>query len=186
VLAGARKHHAPVSLLVLVAAASAAGFALILLLGRGQRISPAAEGGAPQEPAEDLAWVRALGPEGFERLLRSLFAEMGFAPQPGTRGRGSVEFLAVDPRPIQGGRLYVHGAWAPPGAGVGGDEVRTLLDAARGEAAGKAVLVTLGHFSADAREAARDNPVDLVDGAELAALVRKRLPQSWATRTLAH
>jgi Restriction endonuclease len=46
------------------------------------------------------------------------------------------------------------------------------------------VLVSLGRFSDDAREAARDAPVDLIDGDDLAALVKKHLPQAWATRTV--
>jgi restriction system protein len=97
---------------------------------------------------------------------------------------GGVDLLAVDARPIRGGRVWVHGAWRAPGDAVDGAAVRALLDAARGEAAGKAVLVTLGRFTAEAREAARDAPVELVDGSELAALVKRHLPQAWATREI--
>jgi restriction endonuclease Mrr len=173
-----------VSLLVLVAVAAAVGFALILLAGRGQPVSPAAPASAPDDGPADLAWVRDLGAGGLERLLRRLFEEMGLEAGAGERTDASVSFAATDPRPIRGGRIYVHGVLAAPGARVDGDEVRALADAARAEAAGKAVLVTLGAFSEDAREAAKDQPVELVDGDALAALVKKHLPQVHATKNV--
>jgi restriction system protein len=112
-----------------------------------------------------------------------LFGEMGFEVERADRtAGGGVDLVAVDARPIRGGRIWVHGAWPAPGGAVDGDAVRALLDSARGEAAGKAVLVTLGSFTAEAREAARDTPVELVDGAELAALLKRHLPQAWATK----
>jgi restriction endonuclease len=173
-----------VNLLVLVLVAAAVGFVLILLAGRGQPVSPASLGSASAEEAADLAWVRTNGLEAFDRLLRRLFEEMGFEPGSSERTETTVAFWANDPRPIRGGRIYVHGVLAEPGASLDGDEVRALADAARGEAAGKAVLVTLGGFSEDAREAAKDQPLELVDGGSLAELVRKHLPQVHATRTV--
>jgi len=173
-----------VSVLVLVAAATLVGFLLILLAGRGQPISPASPGGAPQAEAGELAWVRTFGGEGYRRLLVALFGEMGFDAEPGRSGTETVEFQAVNPAPIRGGRILVHGVLASSGAAVAGDAVRLLLDTARAESVGRAVLVTLGRFSEDAQEAARDNPVDLIDGDALAALMKKHLPQAYATRTL--
>jgi hypothetical protein len=173
-----------VNLLVLVLVAAAIGFVLILLVGRGQPVSPAALAGAGPDEAADLAWVRTGGLETFERLLKRLFEEMGFEAGASERTSTTVAFPADDPRPIRGGRVYVHGVLAAPGARVDGDEVRALVDAARGESAGKAVLVTLGGFSDDAREAAKDQPMELVDGGALAELVKKHLPQAHATRTI--
>jgi len=173
-----------VGLLLLAAAATAIGFLLILLVGRGQPVSPAASGTAAQPEPGDLSWVRAGGTAALQRLLSSLFAEMGFAPEAMPSGAGAVELLASDPTPIRGGRVYVRGLLSDGGAPVDADEVRTLLDAARAEAVGKAVLVTLGRFSPEARDAARGQPVDLLDGDELAALMKRHLPQAWATRTL--
>ncbi len=171
-------------LLLLAAAATALGFLLILLVGKGQPVSPAASGAAAASEPADLGWVRAGGAAALQRLLASLFAEMGFAPEALQSGAGAVELLASDPTPIRGGTLYVRGLVAADGGPVDADEVRTLLDAARAEAVGKAVLVTLGRFSPEAREAARGQPVDLLDGEELAALVTRHLPQAWATHAL--
>lgn len=172
------------NLLVLVIVAAAIGFLLILLAGRGQPVSPASLQSAGPEEQADLAWVRTSGPQAFERLLKRLFEEMGFEPGSSELTDSTVAFWANDPRPIRGGRIYVHGVLGAPGARVDGDEVRALADAARGEAAGKAVLVTLGGFSEDAREAAKDQPLELVDGGALAELVKKHLPQVHATRTV--
>lgn len=184
-LAEPEEHHVRVSLLLLAFGATAVGFLLILLIGRGQPFSPAALESAHLKETADLAWVRTYGVEGFHRMLVRLFAEMGFAPERSEPGRETVDFYAVDPTPIRGGRIYVHGVFAPtPGASVGADDVRALIDAARAEFVGKAVLVTLGGFSDEARDTARENPIDLLDGEALAALVRKHLPQAYATRTL--
>ncbi len=176
------------SVLVLVAVATALGFLVILLAGRGQRVSPAAAGAARLPGTGDgtgeLDWVRPYGGEGLQRLLVALFGELGFDAEAAEASPGAVEFLAMSPAPIRGGRILVHGDLGAGGSPVDGDAVRSLLDTARAESVGRAVLVTLGRFSADAREAARDNPVDLIDGAELAALTRKHLPQVYATRTL--
>jgi len=173
-----------VGLLLLAGVATVLGFLLILLVGRGQPVSPAATAGTAVAAPAGLGWLRDGGTEALERALRALFAEMGFAPEPGEQGGGAVEFLASDPTPIRGGRIYVRGLLAADGGPVDADEVRTLLDAARAEAVGKAVLVTLGRFSAEAREAASGQPVDLLDGDELAALVKRHLPQAWATRAV--
>jgi hypothetical protein len=171
-----------VVLLVLAAAAAAVGFALILLIGRGEPVSPAASVDRASPGPTELAWIGAAGIGGFQRILRALFAEMGFAPEPGQGSPDAVEFFARDPTPIRGGRIYVRGLLAPPADLVGAEEVRALVETARGESLGKAVLVTLGRFSAEARDAARDQPVDLLDGDELAALVKRHLPQAYATR----
>jgi restriction system protein len=177
-----------VDVLVLVAVAVGVGFAVLALAG-ARRPPPgypvdggAAEEGARGAAAPGLAWLAAHGEAGLERLLLALFAELGFEPGPAARRGGAVEFEAVDPAPIKGGRVRVLGL--PAGEEVDADSVRALLDAARADGAGKAVLVTPGRFAEEARAAARDAPIDLVDGEALAALVRKHLPQAWATRTI--
>ena len=172
------------SIVIVALGATLLGFLLILLIGGGQRVSPAAPGNAPFAAATELGWVRSYGIEGFERMLLSLFGEMGFEPERSERGQGTVDFYAVDSTPIRGGRIYVRGIFAAAAVPVDAEEVLTLIDTARAESVGKAVLVTLGRFSDDARDTAKDNPVDLLDGDALATLVRKHLPQAYATRTI--
>lgn len=169
------------AVLLTVAVAVALGAALIAVAGRSTRRARPAAG--PVALGE-LAWIRDGGAAGLERLLEALFSAMGFEVERSGRGDGWVDLQAVDPAPIRGGRLHVRGLLAGPGELLGADEVRALVDAARADGAGKAVLVTLGAVSAEARAAAQGAPVDLVDELALAALVRRHLPQVAATRTV--
>lgn len=172
------------SLVIVAVGATILGFLLMLLIGKGHPVSPAAPDPAPLEGKTDLSWVRSHGVAGFQRMLMTLLSEMGFDPERSELGPGTVDLYAVDPTPIRGGRIFVHGVMGDANVPVNGEYVISLLDTARAESAGKAVLVTLGRFSSDAREAARGNPIDLLDGDELAALVKKHLPQAYATRSL--
>src|SRR5439155_17943348 len=141
-------------ILVVAVLATLVGFALILLIGRGQPVSPAAPENLGRGDSTDTAWVRRYGSEGLQRLLVTLFTEMGFHPERSERGAGSVDLFANDPTPIRGGRLYVHGLLGQPGVPTDADEVRNMIDTARAEFVGKGVLVTLGTFTSDARDAA--------------------------------
>ena len=171
-------------ILVVAFGATVVGFLLILLIGKGQPVSPAAPQNAALEAATDLSWVRSYGVEGFQRMLLTLFTEMGFQAERSERGPSTVDLYASDPTPIRGGRIYIHGVFSQQGATVDADDVRIAIETARAESIGKAVLLTLGRFSSDARDTAKGQPVDLLDGDELAKLVKKHLPQAYATRTL--
>ena len=169
-------------ILLVAAVATVVGFLLILLIGRNQPVSPAAIDRPDAVRASELDWVRGFGVEGFQRLLLTLFTEMGFQAERSERGSHTVDLFANDPTPIKGGRLYVRGVLTPGGAALGDDEVRNLIETFRAESVGKGVLVTLGAFTGEARDAARGNPVDLVDGDALGKLMKKHLPQAYATR----
>ena len=171
-------------ILVVAAIATAVGFLLILLIGRNQPVSPAAPENLLREGRGEVAWVRGYGIEGMQRLLLTLFTEMGFHPERSARGAGTVELFASDPTPIRGGRLYVQGLLGTPGVATDADEVRNVIETARAEFVGKGVLVTLGSFTTDARDAARGNPVDLIDGDDLGKLMRKHMPQAFAQRKI--
>ena len=171
-------------ILIVAALATVVGFLLILMIGRGQPVSPASPANLAREGQGELSWVRGYGIEGFQRLLLTLFAEMGFHPERSERGSRTVDLFVNDPTPIRGGRLYVQGLLFAPGVPVDAEEVRNLIESARAELVAKGVLATLGTFTTEAREAARGNPVDLLDGDELAKLVRKHLPQAWAQRKI--
>jgi len=170
-------------ILLVAAVATGIGFVLILLIGKGQPISPASPENLAREGHGEMAWVRGYGIEGFQRLLLTLFTEMGFNPERSERGASTVDLFANDPTPIRGGRLYVHGLFGKNGP-TDADEVRNMIESARAEFVGKGVLVTLGTFTSDAQEAARGNPIDLIDGDALARLVRKHLPQAFAQRKI--
>lgn len=171
-------------ILIVAVVATCVGFLLILLIGKNQPISPAAPENLAREEHTTTGWVRGYGIEGFQRLLLTLFTEMGFHPEWSERGSATVDLFANDPTPIRGGRVYVHGHLGRAGVPVDVEEVRNCIETARAEFVGKGVLVTLGNFTTEARDAARGNPVDLVDGEELGRLMRKHLPQAFAQRKI--
>jgi hypothetical protein len=168
-------------ILLVALIATAIGFALILFIGRNQPVSPASSENLAREGLSDMAWVRGYGIEGLQRLLLTLFTEMGFRAERSERGAQSVDLFVNDPTPIRGGRLYVHGDLGAP---TDAEEVRNAIETVRAESVGKGVLVTLGNFTTEAREAAKGNPVDLIDGDELGKLVRKHLPQAFAQKKI--
>ncbi len=154
----------------------ALGFVLIAFLARSP--VPATAG----MPTGEGSWIARLRPDEFGKLLSLLFAELKFEIESSTQRGGDVDLFAVNPTPITGARLYVRGVFHPPLGMVGEEEVRIALDTARAELAGKAVVVTPGGFTPEARATAQGSPVDLLDGAALAALVKKHLPQVAAER----
>ncbi len=166
---------------VVVVVAVVLGFALIVLLGQAR--SPGAAGSAaPMGLAPEDAWLAKLTPEELDKLLALVFAEMKFeVERHGARG-GMVDLWAVNATPITGMRAYVRGIPSPALGVVGEEEVRTAIDTARAEQAGKAIVVTAGGFSPEARAAAAGASADLVDGPALGKLIRKHLPQVAAER----
>ncbi|MHB8419430.1 MAG: restriction endonuclease [Myxococcales bacterium] len=165
------------SIILIALLGLAVGFVLIALIARAP--PPGAASGAPGE-----SWISALQPEEFQRLLSLVFAEMKFDVESSTLRGGDVDLFAVNPTPITGARLYVRGVFHPPLGLVGEEEVRIALDTARAEMAGKAIVVTPGGFTPEARASAQGTPVDLVDGPALLGLVKKHLPQTAAERHL--
>src|SRR5438270_12802760 len=95
-------------ILVVAVLATLVGFALIFLIGRGQPVSPAAPENLGRGAATDTAWARRYGAEGLQRLLVTLFSEMGFHPERSARGAASVDLFANDRTPIKRRRIYVH------------------------------------------------------------------------------
>jgi hypothetical protein len=166
------------SIIVIALGALVVGFMLIAF------ISKAAPSASALATASGDNWIARISPEEFQRLLVSLFTEMKFDVDSSSLRAGDVDLFAVNPTPITGARIYVRGVFHPPLGLVGEDEVRIALETARAEMAGKAIVVTPGGFTPDAKASARGTPVDLLDGVALLALVKKHLPQIAAERRL--
>ncbi|MHB1844944.1 MAG: restriction endonuclease [Deltaproteobacteria bacterium] len=156
------------------------GFLLIAFISR---TAPAAAG-LDQAGAGPEAWLGRLRPDELQKLLSLLFAEMKFEIESSSLRAGDVDLFAVNPTPITGARIYVRGVAHPPLGRVGEEEIRIALETARAEMAGKAIVVTPGGFTPEARASASGTPVDLLDGAALLGLVKKHLPQVAAEKHL--
>ncbi|HEX9508181.1 MAG TPA: restriction endonuclease, partial [Myxococcales bacterium] len=75
-----------------------------------------------------------------------------------------------------GQRIYVRCLLTPEAGAVQSAEVQSALDTARGENLAKAEVITTGNFSDEARLISKQTAVELIDGATLAELIRKNLP----------
>src|SRR5260370_21616276 len=102
-------------ILLVALIATAIGFALILFIGRNQPISPASSENLAREGLSDMAWVRGYGIEGLQRLLLTLFTEMGFRAERSERGAMSVELFMNDPTPSRAGAAYLQDVVRSPG-----------------------------------------------------------------------
>src|SRR5207248_11595350 len=92
-------------ILIVAVVATAVGFLLILLIGRGQPVSPAAPENLAREGHGAMPWVRGCGIEGFQRLLLTLFTEMCFDPERSERSKGTAGLFGTAPSHVAGGHL---------------------------------------------------------------------------------
>ncbi|WP_117210111.1 restriction endonuclease [Allorhizocola rhizosphaerae] len=122
-----------------------------------------------------LTCLRALSPEGFERLSQLLLREAGFenvvvtgrSGDGGIDGKGAYRFALVSFPVFFQCKRYT--------GSVTAGEVRDFRGAMDGRG-GNGLFITTGAFTRDARkEAARDGakPIDLIDGTELCDLLRR-------------
>src|SRR6267143_510843 len=100
-------------ILIVAVLATLVGFALIFLIGRGQPVSPAAPENLGRGDSTDTAWVRRYGAEGLQRLLVTLFTEMGFHPERCERGAESVDMLANATTTLKPGTTHVRDVPTP-------------------------------------------------------------------------
>src|SRR5207249_8512562 len=80
------------------------GFVLIALLGQARPTEGAGAAGAPMGLSEENAWLARVGPDGFERLLSMLFAEMKFDVDRSSEQDGLVDLRSEERRVGKEGR----------------------------------------------------------------------------------
>jgi len=105
-----------------------------------------------------------------------LFGELGFSLIRGENQPNRVDLRVVDPTPVTGQSLYIRCLLVPEAGAVESAEVQAALDTAKGENLAKAVVVTPGQFSDEAKLVSQSSSVELIDGPALGQLLRKHLP----------
>lgn len=158
------------------------GLLVILLLSV---VAPRPAG--PVDPATGMAeaphaWIARLDAGGLARLLEMLLAELKLEVRDSRVSAAGVDLWVFNPTPITGGRTYVRALARPPQGVVGEEEIRLVLETARAELAGKALVATGGVFSSAARAAAEGAPIELLDGPALLRLLERHLPPVAAAR----
>ncbi|MFF2626553.1 restriction endonuclease [Kitasatospora griseola] len=114
----------------------------------------------------------AMDPIEFEKLIAELFRRRGFRTSTTARsGDEGVDVLAEDPDPITGGKIVIQAKryrhTVSPSA------VRDLESTMRRQGANRGILVTTSGFGPGSRKHAEGQPLTLVDGPMLLALLRE-------------
>jgi hypothetical protein len=133
-------------------------------------------------PTETLP-TAGVAPEGLSRLSLAelgsvserLFSELGLTTASRSVAADRIDLILEDPTPVTGQRVYVRCLLTPAAGAVESAEVQAALDTARHAQLTKAIVVTPGQFSDEARLVALDSSVELIAGPQLAELLRSHL-----------
>ncbi len=147
-------------------------FLVLALFARGGPTETIAAKGLPPE----LSGVAKLSLHELGSVANRLFNELGFQTVSQNAFSDRYDLIVEDPTPITGQRIYIRCVLTPEAGAVQSAEVQAALDTARGENLAKAEVITTGTFSNEAKLVSQQTAVELIDGATLAALIRKHLP----------
>jgi restriction system protein len=111
-----------------------------------------------------------LTPTEFEGLIQNLFSRMGLDTKQTRPSRdGGVDCVAVDHRPIFGGKVVIQAKRYRHTVDV--SAVRDLFGTVQNEGASKGILVTTSGYGPTSFEFASGKPLELIDGANLLYLL---------------
>jgi hypothetical protein len=147
-------------------------FLLLALFARGGATEPVTPSGVPAH----AAGIAKLTLSELASITSRLFNELGFARTAQNDFPDRVDLVMEDPTPITGQRVYIRAVLTPESGAVESAQVQAALDTARGENLSKAIVVTTGPFSDEARLVAKDAALELIDAAVLAQMIQAHLP----------
>jgi hypothetical protein len=165
------KGSAIVSSLVLAVVIVVALFLFLALFARGGPTETIRAGTDPE-----TAGLRNLSLAELGSIVARLFGELGFNVVRTEDKPDRVDLTVVDPTPVTGQSFYIRCLAIPEAGAVQSAEVQAALDTAKGENLAKAIVVTPGRFSDEARLVSQSSTLELIDGPALAQLLRKHLP----------
>ena len=138
--------------------------------GKGQLAPVAPHEDAPAPAARPRGF--AADPREFELQVAQALQARGLSVEvTGGAGDEGVDIIARDPAPVTGGTYLVQCKRYAPDRKVGVAEVRELYGALQEKRASKGILATTASFSTPAIRFAEDKPLELLDGAQLAAFI---------------
>ena len=111
----------------------------------------------------------------FERIVTSLLAKMGFqAEMTKSSGDGGIDIVASLRKPIVGGRYLIQCKRFDPATQIGAPLIREFYGALVADrTAIKGIFVTTSTFTTQARDFARNLPLELIDGSQLQVLLEE-------------
>lgn len=114
----------------------------------------------------------SMDPYAFEHLIGDLLERMGYDTTVTQSSRdGGIDVIAVDPRPITGGKIVVQVKRYSNTVGV--SAVRDLFGTMTSEGANKGILITTSGFGPDAHAFAAGKPMELIGGTQLLSLLHE-------------
>ena len=144
--------------------------------GKGQLAPVAPHEDAPAPAARPRRGFAA-DPREFEMQVAQALQARGLSVQvTGGAGDEGVDIIARDPAPVTGGTYLVQCKRYAPDRKVGVAEVRELYGALQEKRASKGILATTASFTTPAIRFAEDKPLELLDGAQLAAFIGAHAP----------
>ena len=158
--------------LVLAGVIVVALFLVLALFARGGATEPL----TPKGLSPEAAAVTALTLPELASITSRLFNELGFSKLSQNDFPDRCDLVMQDPAPITGQRVYIRTLLKPASGAVESAQVQAAVDTARGENLSKAIVVTTGPFSDEARLLSQDTAVELIDGEALAQMIRAHLP----------
>jgi restriction system protein len=116
----------------------------------------------------------------FEKLIAMLLQRMGFhAEMTRATGDGGIDIVAHLERPFVGGRYLIQCKRFSPDSLIGAPVIREFYGALVADRrAIKGVFITTSGFTVQAREFARNLPLELIDGGQLQNLFAEHIPEN--------
>ena len=110
----------------------------------------------------------------FERVCKRLLESMGFTVETTkASGDGGIDLIGYNTQPLLSGKYIIQ--CKRYAGSVGEPIIRDLYGVVTSERANKGILITTGHFTKSAISFAENKPIELIDGAQLKALIEKYL-----------
>ena len=108
----------------------------------------------------------------FENICKNLIENMGFSVETTkASGDGGIDLIAYNHEPVLSGKYIIQ--CKRYSGSVGEPIIRDLYGVITSERANKGILITTGYFTKSAIAFAEDKPIELIDGEQLDALLKR-------------
>ena len=134
---------------------------------------PARNPTVPEPPPE---WLANFTPGELAELCLRLLSRMGYAMLAQTVEGDRAEVTATDDLSANGHRILLR-AFAHVAGPLTPERLNEAIEHARNEGASRVIVVGIDGWTREAEHAAQELPLELLDGADLAALTAQHLPE---------
>ena len=120
----------------------------------------------------NLKTLQTTNPTEFENIVSALLSKMGFnATTTKPSGDSGIDVIAINEKPIVGGKYVVQCKRYATGNNIGEPIIRELFGVMHAENANKGILITTSDFTKQAIAFAEDKAIELINGTALLKLL---------------